>query len=101
VIHNMACRRGAGPVLRAALAGELEGVTAGKPWWQATRTARWGFILGAFWAVLGLVSLPYAIRRGGPLEWAVTATWLLCALGYLMTAVALRRRERSGPGPNS
>ena len=72
-------------------------MAASRPWWQTTRTARKGFMLGTFWGALGLISLPYVILRGGPLEWAVSAVWLFAALGYLVTAVALRRRERSTP----
>ncbi len=77
-------------------------VAAGKPWWQTTKTGRQGFVLGTWWAILGLVSMDYDILgRDGSWEWAVSAGWLAAALGYFVTAIALRRRERSGSGADS
>jgi hypothetical protein len=67
-------------------------VAAGRPWWQVTKTARQGFVMGAFWVVLGSVGLLVAHTPG---LLAVSAVWLAVGGGYLVTAVALRRRERS------
>ena len=73
-------------------------MAANKPWWQITRTARQGFVMGTLWIVLGLVGLLVAHTPG---FLAVSATWLALGGGYLVAAVALRRRERSGSGPDS
>jgi len=96
--HGMACRRGGGPVFKTALAGEFEGMTACRPWWQTTKTARQGFVMGTFWTALGLVGLLGAAHT--PVFFVVSAVWLAVGVGYVGTAVALRRRERSSSGPD-
>jgi hypothetical protein len=69
------------------------------PWWQTTKTARAGFMLGTFWTTLGLIGL----LLFGAHAWSLIMSALFLAGGvtYLVTAVAMRRRERSRPGTRS
>src|SRR5258707_1376943 len=72
-------------------------MTASRPWWQAAKTARRGFLMGTWWAVLALPALLLVVV-GGDHAWYLimqSASQLALAGLYLVTAVALRRRERS------
>lgn len=76
-------------------------MAADRPWWQMTRTARQGFIMGTWWAVLGLSALLYGVfGRAYAGVIIASAVWLALAGAYLVTSVALRQRERSGSGQN-
>jgi hypothetical protein len=66
-----------------------------KPWWQAAKTARQGFMMASLYAVLGLAALVAAVA-GRAHTWVFAVVWLTFAGVYLVNAVALRRRERSG-----
>lgn len=84
--------------------GNSRDVAIGTPWWKMTRTARQGFILGAFILVLGVFEL-VLLAAGHPghtlywLHWVVTVLFLVLGIACLASAVALRRRERSNHGP--
>jgi len=71
-------------------------MAVGRPWWQTTKTARAGFVLGGFWAILGLAGLLGALGARGQVTMRVIAViWLVLAVGYLASAAALARGERS------
>jgi hypothetical protein len=71
-------------------------VAAGKPWWQVTKTPRQGFLLGGMWTLLGLGQLLFGLSGGGHVvSLVIGALWLVLAVGYLASAAALFRRERS------
>jgi hypothetical protein len=88
-------------VFKPALVGKSEGVAAGTPWWQMTKTARRSFVLGTPFAVLGLYWLVAGLTFSA--FWMLLpAVWFLVwAILYLASALTLRRRERSGPGADS
>ncbi|MEU5672005.1 hypothetical protein ABZ749_16905 [Micromonospora sp. NPDC047753] len=67
----------------------------GSPWWQTAKTPRQGFILGGVWSFLAVAYWVFAI--GEPISWSVIIAVLaaLLGVGYLVTAVLLRRRQRS------
>ena len=72
-------------------------VAAGRPWWQATKTPRQGFILGSVYGVLSLGELVSVFYFGAHVWNAGFAVlWLGLAVLYLASAAALVRRERSG-----
>jgi hypothetical protein len=74
-------------------------MAVGRPWWQTTKTVRAGFVLGGFWAILGLAGQSVALAaRGQALMRVIAVIWLVLAVGYLASAAALARRERSGSG---
>ncbi|MER7894437.1 hypothetical protein ABTX15_32015 [Micromonospora sp. NPDC094482] len=68
---------------------------AGSPWWQAAKTPKQGFILGGIWLFLAVTHWVFAIRES--ISWSVILSALatLLGVGYLVTAVLLRRRQRS------
>ncbi|MFF0152382.1 hypothetical protein [Micromonospora sp. NPDC005203] len=75
--------------------------TAGSPWWQTTKTPKQGFSLGGFWLFLAATYWVFAI--GEPVGWSVVldALAVLLAVGYLVSAVLLLRRQRSEVGTDS
>lgn len=73
-----------------------ENMAAGRPWWQMTKTARQGFMFGTVWAVLGIGNLLEVLTgRSSAWHWVIPIGTLALAGAYLVSAVALRRRERS------
>ncbi len=74
--------------------GPTERKSARKPWWQTTKTARQGFMMATLCAVLGLAAL-LASTVGWAHILVAAMVWLPMAGVYLVTAIALRRRERS------
>jgi len=77
-------------------------MTAGTPWWQMTKTARQGFVLGTLLAVVGLYELLSGLFDDGHAWDLVLSAGLLALAGAcLANAIAVRRRERSGPGADS
>lgn len=72
----------------------------GTPWWQMTKTTRRGFMNSALGLAFGVFGLVLAVSgRLGPVYWGLAVLFLLFGIAHLASAVALRRRERSGlPG---
>jgi hypothetical protein len=77
-------------------------VTSSKrPWWQVTRTPKYGFILSALWAVMAVyqwmvVATGEAKTLGGvPARAVLAALMTLLAAVYLVSTVRLRRRLRA------
>jgi hypothetical protein len=77
----------------------------GKPWWKAAKTAktaRQAFRTGLLWAVYGLGwLLAYFFDGAHRYQLVMSAVWLANAGLYLVSAVAWRRHERSGPEADS
>lgn len=73
-------------------------MTAGKPWWQLTKTVRQGYVGSGFNAIAGLFNLAAGLTVN---VWLLVsaALFLVAAPLYLASALALRRRERSGADP--
>ncbi|MEU6075637.1 hypothetical protein [Micromonospora sp. NPDC047074] len=69
---------------------------AGHPWWQVAKTPRQGFILGGIWLLVALTHGLAAI--GEPIGWRLVLGGLTALLGacYVVTALLLRQRQRSG-----
>ncbi len=72
-------------------------MAAGEPWWQLTKTPRQGFLMGAMWTLLGLAQmlLSLAGRPHHRNTVAIGALWLMLAVGYLSSAAAQFRQQRS------
>lgn len=67
-----------------------------RPWWQATRTPRAGFVLGGFWLVFALVRWwTRSPDESLALVLSVVVSVLLGA-AYVASSVALLRRARDG-----
>ena len=82
--------------------GSAERKSARKPWWQTTKTSRQGLMLSALWAVLGLSALLTVLLGGAPTAYLAGAVISLAMAGTsFVTAVMLRRRERSGAEADS
>jgi hypothetical protein len=67
-------------------------------WWELTKTARDGFLIGGGFAVAGLLAF-VGILAGAVIVWqlAVVGTFLLAGgIAYLTWAVVLLRRQWSG-----
>lgn len=66
----------------------------GAPWWQTAKTPNQGFILAGLWFFLGLLQVVAAI--GDPRAWSFIFAGMttLLALGYLIPALLLRKRQR-------
>ncbi|MBX9246433.1 hypothetical protein ICW40_16695 [Actinotalea ferrariae] len=64
------------------------------PWWQATRTARQGFVLSGFYAVIGLVQLYLALTDDEVSGRSVflASIWLFLAAVYVTSSIAAHRR---------
>ncbi len=78
-------------------------MATGRPWWQTTKTADGGFVMGilsTIFGVVGLLGRPWAYTLGWG-RTVVAAGTLTVGVCYLATAVALRRRERSGSRPDA
>jgi len=74
-------------------------MTADRPWWQTTKTPRQGFILGACYAVLGIVEVVATLAFGGHVWFVLLGSlFLVLAAAYLGPAAALHRRRRSASG---
>jgi hypothetical protein len=65
------------------------------PWWQLTKTPIRGFIVGGGWLLFVAASTAALILKPG--MWLVVQVFIGTALAfsYLMSAVMLRRRQRS------
>ena len=71
-----------------------------RPWWLMTTSARHGFLVSLF--ALGLASA--FLVAGFLVNTAMllaAAVWLVVALLYLLSALAVRRRVRSGAAPDA
>jgi hypothetical protein len=88
--------------VRAGQMGYSWPMTTGTPWWQATKTPRYGFIFGTFWAVAGLFQM-FTFVFGGAHVWTpvLGGGELVLAAVYLSSAAASWRRQRSGTGAAS
>jgi hypothetical protein len=82
----------------------MAAMRAGRPWWQATRTASGGFVIGAGWTGFGLVGLIFTMIHiwghpsgGEPLWQLVSTAAISLVLGgwALASSVVLRRHDRS------
>jgi hypothetical protein len=78
---------------------------ADRPWWQTTKTARVGFMVGLLWIPFGVSQLLLALgtshHRGLGFVAGLVGAVVFLPLGaiYLVTAALLRRRELTGtPG---
>ena len=72
-------------------------MAAARPWWQTTKTARWGFVTATAWTGLGLIWLLWVAHN--TIGFVTAAAWLALGGVNLASGVALRRRERTGtPG---
>ncbi len=82
----------------------IDVISAKPPWWQATKTPKQGFIMGAFWLVLALTQwLLLIVDRGEAWPWVllrILLAVLATALGvaHLASATVLRRRHRAAAG---
>jgi hypothetical protein len=74
-------------------------MTASRRLREMVHTPPYWFVMGTVWAVLGVSEL--LLAPGHILMSLVAAVWLLLAVGSLVTAFVLRRRQRSGPGADS
>lgn len=84
--------------------GSLADVTPQWPWWQTTRTARQGLVLGCLFAAIGAGQLVLGASPSG-LGWnlALGGIWLVVAAVQFGSAAALRHAEgaaRSRQSPN-
>lgn len=72
----------------------------GTPWWQLTKTTRKGFTNSALALSFGVFGLVLTLSGHlGIVYWGLTVFFLVVGIANLASAVALRRRERSGlPG---
>lgn len=77
--------------------GSAERKPAKKPWWQTAKTARQGFMMAALFGLLGLAALLASSFVWAHL-WVGAVVWLPLAVIHLISAVALRRRERVSAG---
>jgi fatty acid desaturase len=75
-------------------------MTASRPWWQLGRTPRYGFVMGTFWAVLGLLEL-FLVAPAHGWALAVAVCWLSLAVVHLVCGIALRQHQRSRSRPGS
>lgn len=73
-------------------------MAANGPWWQLMRTPRAAFVFAGLWAVVGAGQLLVGLSGGSGhvVSLGIGVLQLLLAAGYLASAVAHRRRERSG-----
>ena len=67
---------------------------AKRPWWQVTKTPKWGFILGGWWLLYGSYWIVEAITRPRVPALVLAVSFSLGGLGDLASAVLLRRRQR-------
>ena len=74
--------------------GKFDGVMAGKPWWQMAKTVRQGYLRSGWTGFVGLFML-WAGLTDAPWLLVSAACFLLMAVLYLVSALALRLRERS------
>lgn len=73
-------------------------------WWQTTMTPKQGFIRGGVWLLLAVGWVVVAVGDPTPWHWAFAALWAVVSVGYLVSAVLLRRRQRAAqekPGPEA
>jgi hypothetical protein len=72
-------------------------MAARKPWWQLTKTVRQGYVGSGLYAIAGLFNLVAGLTVN---VWMLVAAvfFLVAAPLSLVSALALRRRERSGSG---
>ena len=72
-------------------------MAARKPWWQLTKTVRQGYVGSVLYAIAGLFNLVAGLTVN---VWMLLSAvfFLVAAPLYLVSALALRRRARSGSG---
>ncbi|MEH0928430.1 hypothetical protein [Micromonospora sp. CPCC 205558] len=68
---------------------------AKNPWWQMAKTPKQGLIRGGIWLLLAVGWVFVAIGNPTPWRWVFAALWAACGVGYLVSAVLLRRRQRA------
>jgi hypothetical protein len=69
-----------------------------RPWWQTTRTVRQGYLLGGGNLILAVGELALFVSGTGLHRWlglAIGLVFLVIAAIYLLSAFALRRRQRT------
>ena len=65
-----------------------------RPWWQLTKTARHGFILGGMYLVLAALALVCILVWPSAISIRILAPlWLILGGCYLTSAMAMRRRR--------
>jgi len=82
-------------MFKDALAGEFEGVAARRPWWQAAKSTRQGYLASGWYAIFGLLLLWAGLTLVGVWMLVTAASFLALAVLYLVSALVLRRGERS------
>ncbi|MBM0202526.1 hypothetical protein JNW90_04930 [Micromonospora sp. STR1s_5] len=68
---------------------------AKNPWWQTAKTPKQGFIRGGVWLFLAVGWVVVAVGDPTPWHWVFAALWTVSGVGYLVSAVLLRRRQRA------
>jgi hypothetical protein len=78
------------------------------PKWRMTRTLRQGYLLAAVWLIIGVPQLAAFWGGGSVGRWLSLGVGLwatILGVGYLLTTLALRCRQRrtlgSPPGPDT
>jgi hypothetical protein len=73
-------------------------VAAGRPWWQMTKTARQGFILGSIYGVLSLGEWASVLFLGAHV-WnvGVAVPWLCLAVKILLDPLSRKLRAPQLP----
>jgi hypothetical protein len=76
------------------------------PKWRLTRTPRQGYLLAAVWLIIGVTQLAAFWGGGSVSRWLMFGVGLfgtILGAGYLLTTLAVRRREQrlsaSASGP--
>ncbi|MEU1644247.1 hypothetical protein ABZ422_17085 [Micromonospora zamorensis] len=65
------------------------------PWWQTAKTPKQGFIRAGVWLFLAVGWVVVAVGDPTPWRWVFAALWTAGGVGYLVSAVLLRRRQRA------
>jgi hypothetical protein len=68
---------------------------AKNPWWQTAKTPKQGFIRAGVWLLLAVGWGVVAVGDPTPWRWVFAALWAVVGVGYLVSAVLLRRRQRA------
>ncbi|WP_430497050.1 hypothetical protein ACQRWP_20745 [Micromonospora trifolii] len=75
---------------------------AKNPWWQISKTPKQGFVRAGVWFALAVGWMLVAVGDPTPPHWIFAALWAVVGVGYLVSAVSLRRwqratQDRTGP----
>lgn len=77
---------------------------AKNPWWQTAKTPKQSFVRGGVWLLVAVGWAAVALGDPKPWRWVFAALWAVVGVGYLVSAVLLRRRQRAtqdGAGPDA